>query len=167
MFDGMDDHHDTLLRVMTTADLEKVLAWRNHPHIRQYMTTRHEISFKEHEAWFNASLENPNRHLLILRFKKVECGFLSFSVDPFNMRGVWGFYLAPERPSGAGVALGRGGLSYGFRNLGLEEIYGEVRTQNLPSIRFHERLGFKRSLSAPTEGYVHFLLMREDWLKRI
>lgn len=159
--------HNASLRLMTEGDLEEVLAWRNHPLIRRHMTTQHEISFEEHQRWFNVSLKNPNRHLLIFQFNGVECGFLSFSVEPANMRGVWGFYLAPERQSGAGLALGQAGVHYGFHNLGLKEILGEVRVQNLPSIRFHERLGFTRIFSESTKDFIHFSLTRNNWIKGI
>ncbi len=40
------------LRPMTVSDLESVLKLRNHPEVRRYMFTRHEIATEEHALWF-------------------------------------------------------------------------------------------------------------------
>jgi RimJ/RimL family protein N-acetyltransferase len=54
------DKLDAKIRKMEHDDLERVLAWRNHPEIRRYMYTQHEITWDEHLRWF---LNKKNDHL--------------------------------------------------------------------------------------------------------
>lgn len=44
------------IRPMVYADLERVLAWRNHPDVRRYMYTQHEITLDEHQRWYEPCL---------------------------------------------------------------------------------------------------------------
>jgi hypothetical protein len=37
------------VRPMADADVERVLAWRNHLKVRRYMYTQHEITLDEHQ----------------------------------------------------------------------------------------------------------------------
>ncbi|WP_230714510.1 GNAT family N-acetyltransferase [Marinobacter shengliensis] len=52
------------LRPMTESDLEQVLQWRNHPEVRRYMYTTHEIRLEEHSKWFMNATTNPAIELL-------------------------------------------------------------------------------------------------------
>ena len=54
------------IRPMATDDLLTVLEWRNHPDVRRFMYTRHEISLKEHQSWFKKCQSNELRQLLVL-----------------------------------------------------------------------------------------------------
>ena len=53
------------LRLMRSGDLARVLNWRNHPDVRRFMYTSHEISPEEHEQWFARNSEAPGVWLLI------------------------------------------------------------------------------------------------------
>lgn len=161
------------LRPMTVNDLDKVLSWRNDPAVRRFMTTRHVITPDEHKHWFDASLLNPDRCLLIFNFHGVDSGFLNFTSDVVAKCAEWGFYLSPERLPSAGRALGLVGLHYGFEELAVDEIYGQVQAENIRSINFHERLGFTRISSAPyvddksVIDDLHFRLLRRKWREGI
>ena len=67
------------LRVMTSADLEQVLAWRNHPEIRRYMYTTHEIALSEHRAWFERASKDLRKHLLIFELGDTPLGFVNLT----------------------------------------------------------------------------------------
>ena len=83
----------------------------------------------------------------------------------------WGFYVDPDGPKGQGMALGRSVLSFGFVELQLHRVTGQVLDSNIRSIKFHNRLGFtaegKLRSHHPTEiGYqdVHlFGLLGHEW----
>jgi UDP-4-amino-4,6-dideoxy-N-acetyl-beta-L-altrosamine N-acetyltransferase len=141
----IDDHAaNTRIRVMTDADLERVLHWRNHPNVRRYMYTQHEISLDEHRSWFERNVDNPLKHLLIFELASVPRGYINFTRHSASAVADWGFYIAPDAPKGAGSQLGQAALRYAFAKLELRKVCGQALAYNEPSIRFHRRLGFQQ-----------------------
>lgn len=130
------------VRPMGAADLEQVLAWRNHREIRRYMYNQHEISLDEHARWFGRVSQDPKRHLLIFESDAMPLGFIS--INQLGEGGVadWGFYVAPDAPKGTGSDLGRVTLDYAFNQVGLHKLCGQTLAFNERSIRFHLKLGF-------------------------
>ena len=131
------------IRSMTPAALEQVLSWRNHPDVRRYMYTQHEISLDEHKSWFEATTGSPGKHLLIFELDDCPLGFVQFSQLKNTPVAEWGFYAAPSSPKGTGRLLGKAALQYAFEHLGLHKLCGEALAYNEPSIRFHGALGFQ------------------------
>ncbi|MEG3081826.1 UDP-4-amino-4,6-dideoxy-N-acetyl-beta-L-altrosamine N-acetyltransferase [Halomonas sp. 5021] len=133
------------LRPLQKSDLELVLSWRNHPNVRRFMYTQHEISAEEHREWFDRTRDDQNRYQMIFEQQDQPTGFVNFNiVDPQGKRANWGFYLSPEASAGSGRLLGITALNYAFEHLYLHKVCGEALAYNMPSIRFHERLGFTR-----------------------
>lgn len=161
------------LQVMTQADLEQVLAWRNHPKVRQYMYSQNEISFDEHVSWFNRASADPHRHLLILKIDDQSQGYVSFHTNGAGA-AVWGFYLAPDAPKGTGRMLGNAATRYAFEEIGLERIWGEVLPDNQASQKFHLSQGFvlesilpDKQVGPQTIRHVRqYLLTRDAWRAR-
>ncbi|WP_416137044.1 UDP-4-amino-4,6-dideoxy-N-acetyl-beta-L-altrosamine N-acetyltransferase [Halomonas sp. HK25] len=130
---------------MVSEDLPHVLAWRNHPDVRRHMYTQRLITLDEHRDWFTRASQDPQRHLLIYEQDMIPLGFVNLTVvDEQAGRAEWGFYLAPDAPRGSGQGLGQCTLAYAFVTLGLHKLCGEVLAENHRSLRFHERLGFRR-----------------------
>ncbi|MGV2835869.1 UDP-4-amino-4,6-dideoxy-N-acetyl-beta-L-altrosamine N-acetyltransferase [Pseudomonas shirazensis] len=132
------------IRKMTRDDLEQVLAWRNHPEIRCYMYTQHEISLSEHCDWFERSSLDPRKHLLIFEVENVAQGFVSISEVSFAGVAEWGFYIAADAPKGTGRQLGLAALNYAFDTLRLRKVCGQALAANVRSIKFHLALGFQQ-----------------------
>lgn len=132
------------VRRMTDADLEQVLAWRNHEEVRRYMYSRHEISWTEHTHWFERAARDRNRHLLILEVDSVPRGFINIHHCAPSGVADWGFYTAPDAPKGTGRQLGNAALDYAFNEAGLHKICGQALMHNGRSIKFHLRLGFQQ-----------------------
>lgn len=130
------------VRLMTKDNLHQVLTWRNHPDVRRYMYTQHEITMEEHQRWFERASQDQSKHLLIFEVDATPLGFIQLSqLDGSNIAG-WGFYVAPDAPKGSGRRLGRVALDYAFGHLHLHKICGEALASNERSIRFHRALGF-------------------------
>lgn len=144
------------LRSMEARDLAQVLAWRNHPNVRRFMLTQHEISMPEHEQWFERAARDPNLKLLIASGGDSDFGFVSLRITSEHHRAEWGFYIAPDAPRGSGTRLGQAAVAHAFDDLGLHKLCGQALSFNLPSIRFHEKLGFQ------TEG----LLKQHAWINQ-
>jgi len=134
------------LRPMGSQDLELVLGWRNHPEVRRWMYTTHEIGLDEHRTWFAGASEDPRKHLLVYEVEGVPAGFVNLTVDVPDSNGptvaVWGFYLAPDAPRGCGRGLGSAAIAHAFRELGVDLLLAEALGTNANSIAFHRRLGF-------------------------
>lgn len=160
------------LRPMRPQDLERVLAWRNHPEVRRYMYTQRLITLEEHRGWFERASQAPQRHLLIYEQDAEPLGFVNLNVvDATAGRADWGFYLAPEAPRGSGQGLGHCTLTYAFTTLRLHKLCGEVLADNTRSQRFHERLGFRREATHRDHFFdgntyhdvIGFGLLAEEW----
>ncbi|BBH32119.1 UDP-4-amino-4,6-dideoxy-N-acetyl-beta-L-altrosamine N-acetyltransferase [Pseudomonas sp. St290] len=132
------------IRKMTTSDLGCVLAWRNHPEIRRYMYTQHEIGFAEHSAWFEKASLDTRKHLLIFEMNGLPQGYIN--ITTLNSGGIadWGFYIAPEAIKGTGRQLGQMALTYAFETIGLHKVCGQALAFNERSIKFHRGLGFQQ-----------------------
>ena len=159
---------------MHPGDLTRVLKWRNHPDVRQFMYTRHEISPEEHAQWFARNSEAPGVWLLIYEVDKVPLGFVNISSTRCAQVADWGFYLATGSEPGTGRLLGEAALKYAFEELGLHKLCGQALGFNKRSIRFHERLGFTREgvlreQHCDGERYhdvICFGLLAADWKTR-
>jgi RimJ/RimL family protein N-acetyltransferase len=75
----------------------------------------------------------------------VPSGVVSFTdYRPEAGSSHWGFYAAPGAPRGTGISLAVCALDEAFDRLGLHKLNAEVLSNNGQSIRFHEKLGFRR-----------------------
>ncbi|MEP4558973.1 UDP-4-amino-4,6-dideoxy-N-acetyl-beta-L-altrosamine N-acetyltransferase [Cobetia amphilecti] len=162
----------TILRPLEEADLAQVRQWRNHPEVRRFMYTQHEIVEAEHRAWFHRSQQEPDRHLLLAETEGRPFGFVNIQLEDVEaQRAIWGFYLAPQAPRGSGQALGRAALAHAFGELGLYKLCGEALAGNVRSLKFHERLGFIREAHLRDhhfDGHIYhdvigFGLLRSEW----
>ena len=130
------------LRPMEAEDLELVLGWRNHPDVRRYMYTTHEITLDEHKRWFECSSEKPGVYLLIYEKDGEAVGFVNITLGRCKQTADWGFYVAPSAYKGIGRLLGKAALTFGFEMLGLHKLCGQALAFNERSISFHENLRF-------------------------
>lgn len=132
------------LRPMVRDDLVQVLLWRNHPDVRRYMYTQHEIGLLEHINWFEGASKQSGRYLLIFEDEGKPLGFINLQETAPGGIADWGFYAAPDAPKGTGRELGKSVLQYAFADLGLHKLCGHALAFNERSIEFHLRLGFKQ-----------------------
>lgn len=132
------------VRPMNEGDIDQVLAWRNHPEVRRYMYTQHEISREEHARWFAQASQDSERHLLVFEIDTTPLGFINIHRIASGGIADWGFYAAPDAPNGTGRALGQAALRYAFEAAGLHKLCGQALTFNERSIRLHLSLGFQR-----------------------
>jgi UDP-4-amino-4,6-dideoxy-N-acetyl-beta-L-altrosamine N-acetyltransferase len=159
------------VRSLEASDLDRVLAWRNHPAVRAHMLTQHEIGIEEHRAWFARTGSDPSRCLLVLERDGEALGFVQFSQVSEGGAADWGFYAAPDAPQGTGTRLGQLALAHAFGALGLHKVCGQALDSNEASIRFHLRLGFRQEgvlreqhrVGGSYRDLVCFGLLRSEW----
>lgn len=119
-----------------------VLVWRNHPDVRRFMFTQHEIGLEEHRNWFAKASMDTSRRLLIVEEAKQPIGYVQFSKVADGGIADWGFYVRPDAPKGTGRILGTMALNHAFGPLKLHKVCGQAIACNQASIAFHQRLGF-------------------------
>lgn len=159
------------VRSMLDTDLERVLAWRNHSGVRRYMYTQHEITLAEHSHWFKRVSQDTCYHPLIFELHGKPLGFINIHQIAGGGVADWGFYKAPSAPKGTGKPLGEAALEYAFISAGLHKLCGRALSYNEPSIRFHQRLGFREEGRLREQYFdgqhyhdvVCFGLLSSDW----
>ncbi|MFK7776841.1 MAG: UDP-4-amino-4,6-dideoxy-N-acetyl-beta-L-altrosamine N-acetyltransferase [Gimesia sp.] len=132
------------LRKMVENDLSLVLQWRNHPDVRRYMYTQHEITPEEHVQWFSRLCHDDRQSSLVFVIDEIPLGYVNFKRNATLTVADWGFYLAPDAPKGTGSQLGTAALDYAFEQMKLHKVCGQALGYNEKSKGFHLRFGFKR-----------------------
>lgn len=159
------------VRPLESGDLERVLEWRNHPDVRAWMFTTHEIPLHEHLAWYERASRDPSKRLLLAEQDGEPFGYVGFSgVEPGGVAH-WGFYVAPGAPKGSGRKLGRAALRFAFTSLELHKVCGQAFDFNPASIQLHLALGFRqegvlREQQRAGDSYhslVCFGLLQAEW----
>ncbi|GAA0798983.1 GNAT family N-acetyltransferase [Spirilliplanes yamanashiensis] len=132
-----------MLRPAADADRDPVLAWRNHPEVRQASFTTHEIGAADHAAWWAGGGRD---RILIFEYAGRPAGVVTIEAD-----GTWGYYLdvagLTERREflPAWLELEREAIGYAFDVLGLERLTGETLAWNTPVLALHRRFGFRET----------------------
>lgn len=163
------------VRALTDDDLPMVLTWRNHPAVRGFMLTQHEISLEEHRQWFERMKLDKSQQKLIVMDGTVPLGFVQFNSVSQGGIADWGFYVRPDAPSGSGSKLGKAALKHGYNVLGLHKVCGQAIESNAASIAFHQKMGFRvegrlRDQQRMLDSYytlVCFGLLAREWQERI
>jgi UDP-2,4-diacetamido-2,4,6-trideoxy-beta-L-altropyranose hydrolase/UDP-4-amino-4,6-dideoxy-N-acetyl-beta-L-altrosamine N-acetyltransferase len=162
-----------LIRRLSVHDLTLVRQWRNHPNVRSYMFNQQVINATEHQQWFLDKSKDSSQHLLIYEDQGKPQGFMSFSIKE-NIEADWGFYKAPDAERGTGKSLGKLGLDYAFKKIGIKKITAQVIDFNLASLKFHEQLGFSKNRIERNEYHAnnkyydvhHFNISAETWVNK-
>ena len=145
---------------MATEDVNLVLYWRNHPLIREWMITRHEISREEHLSFIDKlKLRDESRYFLV-KERLEPIGVISFckiTVESTEM----GIYSGPN-VKGKGKDLLKIIQEYAFNELKVNTIISQVMSQNKKAIRLYEMFKFKTMFSNDPE-MIAMRLELEDW----
>lgn len=131
-------------RALRHDDLPMILSWRNHPNVRQFMLTQHEIGSAEHQQWFEKAGNDCNRCLLVVEESERAIGYVQFARVSSGGIADWGFYANPSASKGSGRKIGTAALTYAFKELHLHKVCGQALDYNHASIALHTRLGFKQ-----------------------
>ena len=162
-------------RPFVDDDSELVLAWRNSADVAAFMFRDDPITVAEHEAWFSGVLlDRPDRRFRMFTVDGAPSGLFSLSmIDSRHANCVWGGYLAPGVPRGAGLGTGMMAVSLAmaFDDLGLHRVMVEAVAHNAAAIALYEKIGFRREgllrdRARQSQGFVDVVLLgllRSDW----
>ena len=136
------------LRLLTSADLELTLGWRNRDDARIWFKNSGILTLDKHRAWFEQYAERDDDFIFVVEADRKPVG--QASVYRVDWRGgtaeVGRFLAAPE-------ARGRGYIGqacaelvrFCAASLGLNSIYLEVKENNERAIRIYRRNGFEET----------------------
>ena len=65
-------------RPLESKDLMLLLEWTNEPETRLNSFNTNQITLKEHTAWFNKTIQNPNAVYFICQVNKIAVGLVRF-----------------------------------------------------------------------------------------
>ncbi len=128
---------------LSDEEVEMVRRWRNHPEVRRWMYTDHEISKEEHLS-FIETLRHDKRNFYYLVYKVDKAvGVLSLTrVDFRNRNAYFGIYGNPEEKiHGAALILEKSAISLAFDVAQLHTLKLEVIEDNERAINFLQKDG--------------------------
>lgn len=94
------------IRKAETSDSETLFAWRNAAIVRESSLDASPISPERHHEWFQATLKNPDRHLLVGELDNLPIGVVRYDIDRSRREAEISIYLAPRQlGKGLGASL--------------------------------------------------------------
>lgn len=131
------------LRPAELHDAEEIFRWRNDPVTRAQSFTSVMITWPEHLAWFEKTLQREDRLLLLGVVGKKKIGVLRFDLAQAEEAEI-NINLAPEsRGQGYGAALIRAGSRRLFEKYpSVRRVYARIKSDNQASLRAFAKAGF-------------------------
>lgn len=132
------------LRRATVDDADKAWPWRNHARTRQYSANRDFVPLDEHRAWWQRSVSDACRVLLIGSRGGLDIGVLRYDIGGEG-EAVVSVYLDPElHGQGLGVALLKAGSKWMMQHYPrVPELRANIVPENEASRRAFEAAGFR------------------------
>jgi len=136
-----------VLRPVTRADSDQLLAWRNQPEVARWMYSDHVIAPEEHARWLVAALADTRRRYWVIEAAGNPVGLANlYDIAPEHGRCAWAYYLADPstRGQGIGAFVEYWVIEHVFGDLGLSKLWCEVLVDNEAVWKLHEGFGFRR-----------------------
>jgi perosamine synthetase len=136
------------LRKIVSADLSKIMAWRNKRTIRRWFFHQEPLTMEQQIAWYNRYLHDEHDVTFIIEtLDEKPVGMIAlYDIDEQAKRAELGRLLIGERQyQKKGFARDATGLllNWAFTELGLEEVYLRVFEHNNRAIALYEGCGFE------------------------
>lgn len=149
------------LRHARESDSRLLLDWRNDPGSREASGNRAGVTTKEHAAWFEAVLADPDRHLLI-----AEAGGAAVGQVRLERRRGYRYELSvsvdrEHRGQGLGATLIAGACEWAWLATDAAAVDARVREENQASLRAFAGAGFRAS-GPSSKGFLTLELTRPE-----
>lgn len=138
------------LTSVSEESLEQLRVWRNMPELRRYFREYRLISAEMQKAWFSRMSDDPAQINFEIRAIQTNenchlighCGL--YYINWINRTAEFGIYIGDNefRGGGFGSDALRTLIRYGFQDLNLNRIWGEVYGNN-KAIEIYRHIGFR------------------------
>lgn len=149
MKEDRDEAAGIYLRLMTAADTDLIVAWRNKDFVRKNFIYQELFTREGHEDWVRNKVETGQVVQMIICDLLTDMPFGSVyirDIDRVHNKAEYGIFIGEDdaRGRGVGTAAARLMLRYCFEEEKLHRIYLRVYSDNLQAIRSYEKAGFAR-----------------------
>lgn len=136
------------LRAIEKKDLKKLRDWRNDPDVKKFTREYRELSMQNQLQWLESLAKDRNTIMFAVETKKgklIGCTGLTY-IDWKNRKAEVSIYIGDKkyRKRGYGTDTLNTLMKYGFEELDLHMLFGEIFEYNEANIRLFEKCGFKR-----------------------
>jgi UDP-4-amino-4,6-dideoxy-N-acetyl-beta-L-altrosamine N-acetyltransferase len=136
------------LRAIEKEDLKQLRGWRNEPEIKKFTREYRELSMQNQLQWLDFLARNKNTIMFAVETKNgklIGCTGLTY-IDWKNRGAEASIYIGDKKYKGKGYGTDtlKTLMKYGFEELNLHMLFGEIFEYNKANIRLFEKCGFKR-----------------------
>ena len=136
------------LRMMTSEDTDKIIAWRNSPTVMQRFLYRKPLTRADHLNWIHNRIETGEvvQFIIVVKETQQEIGSTYLrDINPVSKTAEFGIFIGENANGGHGYgsAAQQLTLSYAYEKLGLKQIKARILADNEASIRMHLKNGFQ------------------------
>lgn len=131
-----------MLVALTPEFKELTFEWRNDPDIYKWCRQIGPLNWMHHEKWWNGLADRDDIRMFGIQKFPASVGVCGFTdIDYINSRAEFSLYIASsfKRQGFATLAI-KELFTFGFKNLGLNSIWGETFDGN-PAINLFESIG--------------------------
>ena len=137
------------LKPIAAEDTAMVLMWRNSDRTVRNFYYRKPVTEEDHKRWLADEVDKGEVWQYIVMLKEnnapIGCVYIQH-IDPASMTGETGVFFSEDAPEGQGLATEAVKLlgdEAGFNKLGLLHLTAKVMTANIPSMKLHEKAGYR------------------------
>ena len=133
---------------MEKDDLRQLRDWRNSPEVKKFTREYRELNMQNQLQWLESMAKDKNTMMFAVETKKgklIGCTGLTY-IDWKNSRAEVSIYIGDKKYKGKGYGTDtlKVLIDYGFRELNLHMLFGEIFEYNRANIRLFEKCGFKK-----------------------
>ncbi len=129
--------NELFLRKARIEDSRKVFDLRNHPEVRKHSHNTDKIDFDMHQDWFQETLLDNSRQVLIAQQGDDFVGMVRFDFIDNNYLLSWSI-----SPKFQGRGLGKRMLNLASKTIN-GNLMAEIKQNNIASIKIAESIGMK------------------------
>lgn len=136
-----------VLRPITDADTDHIVAWRNTPSVMNNFIFRQKFTPEMHRHWLatKVAIGQVVQYIIVDKADGRPVGSVYYrDIDPANHSAEYGIFIGEQdaRGKGFGTETARLFTEFGFSTLGLHRISLRLLAENLPARRSYEKAGF-------------------------
>lgn len=162
-----------IVEEVTSKYFDKIIEWRNNPEFNKFLNQPYKLTMELQKKWYDNYLNDYTQGLFILVDKNTNIPFATMGYTDYDfVNGVLisGRLLVGEvqyrgsKEWNEGVNLI---YSYFYQDLKVTYVYAHVVKENIPSIKWHLKHGFKKN--DKIARYPHELevngMLQDEYLK--
>ncbi|WP_315005652.1 GNAT family protein [uncultured Selenomonas sp.] len=166
------------LEEVTESYFHYIIAWRNDPVNNQYLNQPFHLNMEKQRAWYEHYMADITQGLLVVVDKENDTPFATMGWTDHDVeqhRCITGRLLVGDRRYRGSAHFAEATLlfaDYVYDTLGVDVCYAHIVRENVASLRYHEKYGFRRNegeMQFPEERIVNgmeqveYLRRRADW----